>query len=307
MKQVLVLGGTGFVGQHVVRRLEREGIKAVVASRRTGLDLRDYLAVRRYLDDVQPDAIINCAAHVGSVHYVTQFAADVLHDNLQMTLNLYRAVHELHLNARITNPLANCSYPGEGETYRESEWLAGPTHPSVFSYGEARRMTYFLARAYQMEYGVRSANFLVPNTYGPGDYTDPNKTHALNGMIVRLLKAKRTQTPTFEIWGTGKPVREWLYVADLAEILVRSLSMEEDLLYPVNIGQQSGTTIRELAEMIARAVGYKGELVFNTDYQDGAPVKIMANERFQRLFPHYRFYDMEEGIRETVAYYERVL
>ena len=307
MSNVSVLGGTGFVGQHVVRRLAREGVEAAVASRRTGLDLRDYDAVLRYLSDLRPDVIINCAAHVGSVHYVTKLAADVIHDNVQMVLNLYRVIHELGLDTRITNLLANCSFPGQGEIYRESEWLDGPTHPSVLSYGEARRMTYFIAKCYHMQHGIKSSHFLVPNTYGPGDHTDPNKTHALNGLIIRLLKAKRANEPTFEIWGTGKPVREWLYVEDLAEVIVRSLSMDADLLYPVNVAQQSGCTIRELAEMIVRAVGYEGELTFNTDYQDGTLIKIMSDEVFQRLFPGFRFYDMERGIRNTVAYYEKVV
>jgi len=307
MGHVLVLGGTGFVGQHVVRRLAREGIEALVASRRTGLDLRDYGSTLRYLDEHRPEEIINCAAHMGSVHYVTDYAADVLHDNVQMVLNLYRAICALRLSTRVTNLLANCSYPGRGEIYREAEWLEGPTHPSVLSYGESRRMTYFIAKCYQMQYGIRSAHFLVPNTYGPGDHTDPNKTHALNGLIIRLLKAKRAEEPSFEIWGTGKPVREWLYVEDLAEVIVRSLSMEVDLLYPVNIGQQRGYTIRELAEMIARAVGYEGELTFNTNYQDGALVKIMSDQEFRRLFPDFQFCDIERGIQNTVAYYETVV
>ena len=129
-------------------------------------------------------------------------------------------------------------------------------HGSVHSYGNAKRMIQELAACYAMQHGVRSVNFLVPNTFGPGDHTDPNKTHALNGMIIRMLKAHRAGEERFEIWGTGRPVREWAYIDDVAEILVRGLRLEADLTYPVNIAQNHGYSIAETAGHIARAVGF---------------------------------------------------
>ncbi|MBM3213659.1 NAD-dependent epimerase/dehydratase family protein [Candidatus Poribacteria bacterium] len=307
MSDVLVLGGTGFVGSHVLHRLQRDGIPAAAASRRTGVDLRSADATRRLLRQTRPAAIVNCAAHVGSVHYVTQFAAEVLHDNLQMILSLYEAARDVCPGVHIIQPIANCAYPGIADVYREPEWMDGPVHPSVLSYGATRRMAVVAAMCYAKQHGIRTSNLFVPNVYGPGDHTDPNKTHALNGLIIRILAAKREGAPQFEIWGTGKPIREWLYVEDLADVLAQSLGMDRDLIEPVNIAQNSGSTIRQLAEMIARSLGYAGELTFNASYQDGAPTKIMDDARFRELFPDFRFTPMEEGIRRTVAYYESVV
>jgi GDP-L-fucose synthase len=303
----LILGGHGFVGSSVRSLLEAGGDEVIAISRRDGVDFTDYGATRRAIADAAPDAIINCAAHVGSLHYVTTYAADVIHDNVAMALNLYRAVADVVPAARIVNPLSNCSYPGDADIQREEEWLDGPVHKSVHSYGYSKRMIQELAECYRMQHGVRSVNFLVPNTFGPGDHIDPNKTHALNGMIIRMLKAHRADDESFEIWGTGAPVREWAYIADVAEILQRGLTIGEELTYPVNIAQNRGYSIAETAGHIARAIGFEGRLTFNTAYQDGAPTKILDDRRFRELFPGFTFIDHEEGIGNTVKYYQSVL
>jgi GDP-L-fucose synthase len=158
-----------------------------------------------------------------------------------------------------------------------------------------------------MQYGMNSFNFLIPNTFGPGDYADPNRTHALNGMIIRMIKAHRERKSEFEIWGTGKPIREWAYIEDVVKILKRALVLQKDLTYPVNIAQNKGYSIRGSAELIAKGIGYRGKLVYNTDYQDGAPKKVLDNRRFRGLFPDYKFINHEEAIRRTIRYYESVL
>ena len=305
--KVVIVGGHGFVGSAVVEKLQSMGHEAVPVSRRNGVDLRDYAQVRDCFAAAAPDAIINCAANVGSLHYVTTHAAEVAHDNVQMALNIYRAVAEVAPTARIINPLANCSYPGEGDIYRESEWWNGDVHRSVYAYGNARRMLGVLAWCYAQQHAIRSVNFLVPNTFGPGDHVDPNKTHALNGMIIRMLKAHKNGDESFVIWGTGRPVREWAYIDDVVRVLVAGLTIERDLLEPVNVAQRHGYSISESAAMIAEAVGFEGNLVFDTSYQDGAPVKIMDNARFAEVFPGFVFTDHRDGILRTVRYYETVL
>jgi len=305
--RILVLGGHGFVGGHVVDALKRDGHEVYAVSRRDGVDLRDYSKAERCLSEVEPDVVMNCAAHVGSVHYVSAHAADVFYDNAQMALNIYRAAAKVCPDARIINPLSNCSYPGDSTIQREAEWWANEVHDSVFSYGNAKRFIYVIAKCHAKQNGIKSVNFLIPNTFGPGDSTDPNKTHALNGMIIRMIEAKRRKDPQFEIWGTGKPVREWAYIDDVVNILIEGMYTKEDLIYPVNLAQNRGYTIRESAEMIAEAVGFEGELVFNTSYQDGAQIKILDDKRFRQLFPNFEFFDHRKGIEETVKYYESVL
>ena len=305
--KILVLGGHGFVGKHVVNALSKTEHEVHAASRRDGVDLREPSRAERCFNEVEPDVIINCAAHVGSLHYVTTYAADVFHDNVQIALNIYNAAAKVCPEARIINPLSNCSYPGDSTIQKEADWWANEVHDSVFSYGNAKRFIYVISRCYNAQNGIKSVNFLIPNTFGPGDSTDPNKTHALNGMIIRMIEAKRRKDAEFEIWGTGSPIREWAYIDDVVKILIEGIDTKEELVYPVNVAQNRGYTIKESAEMVAQSVGFKGRLSFNTDYQDGAPIKVLDDKRFRQLFADFKFFDHKKGIEETVKYYESVL
>lgn len=305
--KVLILGGHGFVGTALTKALAGTGHTTVPLSRRDGVDLLDARQTKDAFAQIVPDAVVNCAAHGGSLHYVTANAATVFHDNALMTLNMYRAVREVCPNARVINPLSNCSYPGDADVQSESGWLDGAVHSSVVAYGNAKRVVQVTAHCYAMQHKIRSINFLIPNTFGPGDHIDPNKTHALNGMIIRMIKAHRKSEWSFEIWGTGSPVREWTYVTDVADVLRRGLDLTEDLTVPVNIAQHKGYSIKESAELIAKAIGYKGTLTFNPTYQDGAPKKILDDTKFRKLFPDFQFTDHEVGIRNTVEYYQSIL
>jgi GDP-L-fucose synthase len=305
---IVVLGGHGFLGQHLCRALGTYPQHKVVAlSRRDSLDLRELSRLERCLQDLQPAVIFNCAAHVGGVHYVSRVAADVVHDNMTMALHLYRAVARHCPTAHIVNPLSNCSYPGDKALFVEQEWLNGDVHPSVYPYGHAKRMLYVIATCYKRQYGVQSTHFLVPNAFGPGDRTDPHLVHALNGMVIRMLYAWRHQAPEFEVWGSGRPIREWVYIEDAAAILTAALSLGEEIDEPINIAQNHGYSIQETAAMIARAIPYDGVIQFNTHYQDGDPQKIMDDRKFRCFFPDFQFTDPMAAICKTVNYYKSVL
>jgi len=305
--KVIVLGGYGFVGQNVVEVLKKREYKVISLSRRNGLDLTKLDMVVDKIKKISPDVIINCAAHVGSLHYVTEKAADVLDDNIRIIVNIYKAVKISSPSTVIINPISNCSYPGNTDIQSESEYWNGPVHPSVWAYGNSRRMLIVTSKCYNMQYGIKSINFIAPNAYGPGDYTDPNRTHALNGMIIRMLEAKKGGTCTFEIWGSGKPIREWIYVKDLARILANAAESQHTQIEPINIAQNKGYSIKEIAEIIKEIVGYEGDLVFNTRYQDGDLVKILDDKLFRKKYPDFVFTDLKEGIKETVEYYKKEL
>jgi GDP-L-fucose synthase len=305
--KIVVIGGFGFVGRHVTGHLQARGHHAVPLSRRNGLDLADPAAAAATLGAHQPDAIVNCAAHVGSLHYVSEFAATVLDDNLRMILNLYRAVREACPGARILNPVSNCSYPGDADLQTEPAYWNGAVHDSVWSFANAKRMLLVTADCYRRQHGIRSVNVIVPNAYGPGDYTDPNRTHALNGLIIRMLRAQHARQPAFTIWGTGKPVREWIFVKDIARLFALVLDRADDTAEPVNLGQKRGHSIGDLAARIKALSGYEGDLVFDTSKPDGAPIKILDDARFRARFPDFTFTDLDDGIRETLAYYRQTL
>ena len=298
----LVLGGDGFLGSHVAERLECKGWEVRRLSRRSGLDMTNTDSVRVCFRSVMPNLIVNCAAHVGSVHYVMSHEEAVFQDNTRMALNLYGVASKECPKAVILNPLANCAYPGDADIQRETEWLNGPPHPTVLAFAVTRRLLYTLSRIHD----IRTNNFILPGVFGPGDYDDPERTHALSGMIVRMIRAKRAGDSRFEVWGSGKPIREWGYVDDMAEVLAEASNKPYPAL-PINIAQGHGFTIRESAEAVRDATGYAGELWFNTGRADGAAKKVLADTRFRTFFPNFKFTDHAEAIRRTVAYYEDVL
>tara|TARA_R110000824_G_scaffold14713_8_gene62429 strand:+ start:1390 stop:2310 length:921 start_codon:yes stop_codon:yes gene_type:complete len=299
---ILILGSTGFIGKNLVTRLKKENYNVFTCERASGVDIRDYKQIYDKIAEVKPEVIYNLASHGGSLHYVKEYSADVFNDNVQMALNLYRAVQEVSPTTKIIQPFSNCSYPGSSDVQTESTWLDGPVHPSVMSFGTSKRTIYYLSQCYYNQYGIRSVNLLFPNTYGPGDSCDPNKTHALNGMVIRMLEAKENNAEKFVVWGTGAPIREWAYVSDFVEVLVLAMDLEV-MIYPLNMGQGRGYSIAESALLIQCASGYTGEIVFDTQYTDGDPIKILDSQKFEETFPEFVFYDHYLGIEKTVEYY----
>ena len=308
MSDVIVLGGTGFVGKNVCEALQENDIKHSIASKSTGVDLRYLDQFMELLLKTKPKYIINCAAHVGSLNYVTDQAAEVICDNTRMVLSMYEAIAKICPQAIIINPIANCAYPCNADTYIEDQWQNGNIHRSVLSYGATRRLLWSVAECFQMEYGIQSINLFVPNMYGPHDSTDPNKAHALNALISKFVKAEKTGQKLIEIWGTGIAIREWLYAKDFGRIIVHILSNPKmvGLAEPTNIAQNFGLSVRELVDIIQEMFKYDGIIKYDATKSDGSPKKVMDDRRFQKVFPGFEFTPFTEGIANAVKYYEAI-
>jgi GDP-L-fucose synthase len=304
--KVAILGGTGFVGRNVREVLEKHGFEVGIFSRTTGCDLLDLSVAWSKLDQFRPNYIINCAALVGSVNYVSDFAADVVDINMRIILNVYKIAQQMR-EVLIINPIANCAYPGVMDMYEENHLWDGPLHPSVMSYGSTRRMMIVLSRCYSSQYGVRSVNLIVPNIYGPFDSTNPNKTHALNALAIKFVQAKKTGAREIEVWGTGKPIREWLFVRDFAEVVRRVVEGHVDLPEPINIGQNKGYSVTEIVDYLIKLLHYKGKIIYNTRFQDGAPKKVMDDRYFRQKFPDFKFIKFSDGLKDTIKYYQTIL
>lgn len=307
---VLVLGHTGFVGANVVEHLRAIlGYKISGLSLSSGTDLRDPAILLDMLNQLKPDYIINCAAHVGSLNYVTENAGSVISDNTRMIVALYEAVSAYRQSVVVINPVANCGYPGDSVLYLEDDWQSGPVHQSVLSYGSTRRLLIAFADCFSMQFGIKSINLFAPNMYGEYDSPDPNKAHALNALVAKFVKAEARGERAIEIWGTGVAVREWLYAKDFARIIELILAGSERYLTlssPVNIAQNSGLSIGELAVLINSKFDNRFDLIFDPSKPDGAPRKVMDNTRFNTLFPGFSFEDFASGIGKTVAYYRSI-
>lgn len=305
---IAVLGGTGFVGKNVCENLEEEKISYSVASRQKGIDLSNLEQCLSFFKQNKPDIIINCAAHVGSLNYVTEQASDIILDNSRMIMAIYESITKICPDATIINPIANCAYPGKAETFIEDQWWDGHLHRSVLSYGSTRRFLWSVSECFNMQYGIKSISLLVPNMYGPHDSTDPNKAHALNALISKFVKAEKENQKALEIWGTGVAIREWLYAKDFGKIVIKIIKNPKmiGLSEPVNIAQNFGLSVRELVEIIQTQFSYAGEINYNPAKPDGAPKKVMDDRKFKKVFPDFEFTPFSEGIKNTIKYYKSI-
>lgn len=305
---ILVLGGDGFVGKNVVEVLTDAGKTVFIASRKNGYDLRVLQDVLRLYETSKPDVIVNCAAHVGSLNYVTQMAGDIVVDNTKMIIAMYEAMALLGIKPLVINPIANCAYPAKLDTFVEDFWWDGHLHRSVLSYGSTRRTLWAVAESFEMQHHIRTISLLVPNMYGEHDSTDPNKAHALNALISKFVKAQKEGTKELVIWGTGVAIREWLYAKDFARIVEQIISNQDivGLDEPLNVAQNFGLSVKELVRIIQKKFDFRGLVTWNSNMPDGAPKKVMDDTKFKKVFPDFKFTDFSVGIKATIDYYNEI-
>jgi GDP-L-fucose synthase len=306
MKKILVLGGHGFMGKNLQKVFNNSKYEMFYMSRRDGVDVKVLSSVLSALKSVDPDIIINAAAHVGSMEYVSQNCADIIHDNMQMYITLYKSVALYNKNIIIINPISNCSYPGNADIQKEENWWDGRVHESVESYGSPKKMGYIISECYKKQHNIKTVNIILPNAYGPNDYFDESRTHAMNGVIMRILKCKINNDKKFIVWGTGNPVREWIYMPDACRIIKEIIDNNMfELPNPINIGQEFGFSINEIVNTIKTKLNYDVEIVHDLTKKDGAKIKILSNKLFKKYFNNFVFTKYEEGINNTISYYAK--
>lgn len=300
--KVIVLGGTGFLGASVVEAFRRAGHDVEPCSRRTGIDARQEDLLTQYMERVCPELVVNCAAHVGGIAYNEKCPVAIYEDNLLLGFAILRAAHRAGVR-KLINIMPNCTYPGEMELYSESRWWDGPMHPTVLTYGMPRKAIWVQAWAYQKEYGFQSIHLVLPNLYGPRDHFDPIRSHALGALISKVMEAQRNGLDVVEVWGSGHPVREWMYVEDAADGILRATERYNDLEV-LNVGTGTGCSIAELAIMIGELAGWKGKFVFNTSRPDGAPRKILDVAKMRRALDGWcPAIGLRDGIARTIEWY----
>ena len=299
--RVFVAGGHGFLGTSVTAELKARGIPHVAVSRRDGVDFLDLERTTQAIRDHGCDAVINCAAMIGGLEFVKQHVGEVYFANSTMSLNLIEASRRAGVKLFV-NTLANCSYPARATELRETEWWDGPLHDSVLAYGATKKMAWVQSWAYQQQYGFQTTNLLLPNMYGPHDYFDIVRSHALGALVFKFVEAEARGLPSVQVWGDGSPIREWLFVEDAAEVCVRVLDLEP-ILEPINIGVGRGLSIRALAELIQRLVGYQGAVVYDPSKPNGAPSKVMQVDRMRELLGWSPRTELEDGVRRTIEWY----
>ncbi|MDP6787226.1 MAG: GDP-L-fucose synthase [Rhodospirillales bacterium] len=300
-KRVWVAGHRGMVGSAVMRRLATEDCEPVSVPR-DSLDLRRQAEVEAWMADVRPQAIIVAAATVGGIQANATRQAEFLYDNLAIATNIVHAARGLGVEKLLFLGSA-CIYPREAaQPMAEEALLSGPLEPTNEWYAVAKIAGMKLCEAYRVQYGCDFISAQPNNLYGPGDNFDLETSHVIPALIAKTHRAKADGAAAVEVWGTGKPLREFLFVDDLADALVFLLKTYSGA-GPINIGTGEEITVGALAEAVAGVVGFQGGFDFNTEKPDGAPRKLLDAGRLKRLGWTGKT-GLAEGLEATYAWYK---
>lgn len=304
-KKIVVTGGNGFVGSYIVNRLNQIPCKIFIPKTKDGIDFRKKEDCLSYFNNTKPDIIINCAANQGGIAYHVDKQADLFMDNMLMGIFLMQAAQLVGVN-KFINIIAGCSYPGylEKDELNEEDYWNGRIHDTIFSYGFPRKASIVYGLALKKQYKFNSIHLIMANMYGPGEHLNPEQSKALAGLIKKIYEAKINNIPKVEVWGTGKPVRDWLYVKDGVEGILLAGAVYNDI-EPMNIATGVGISVKELAETIQRIIGYKGKLVYNKTKQDGALHKTLGIYKMKKELEWIPKTSIEDGIKETVEWFSK--
>lgn len=298
---IFIAGHKGLVGSAIVRRLTAGGYARLLTVDRAALDLRDGPAVDAWFARERPAGVILAAAKVGGIHANNSYPAEFIYDNLAIQNSIIHAAWK-HGVRKLVFLGSSCIYPKLApQPMREEHLLTGPLEPTNEWYAVAKIAGIKMCQAYRRQYGFDAISLMPTNLYGPGDNFHPQNSHVLPALIRRFHEARRDGLARVVIWGTGSPRREFLHVDDLADAcvhLMQHYSSEEI----VNVGVGEDLTILELAEAVARVVGYQGEIVTDPSKPDGTPRKLLDVSRLHGLGWRARI-SLDEGLASTYRWF----
>jgi GDP-L-fucose synthase len=300
---VLVTGGNGFLGRHIVERLRKyPGIEIFIPTR-SQYDLVQNADVKRLLSETRPELVIHLAAVVGGIGANQKNPGKFFYENLMMGAQLIEQARK-HDVQKVVALGTVCAYPKFTPTpFREDDLWNGYPEETNAPYGLAKKMMLVQAQSYRQQYGFNTIFLLPANLYGPGDNFEPASSHVIPALIRKCVEARVGRAQFIEAWGTGNASREFLYVADCAEGILRASAMYNEAA-PVNIGTGNEIKISELVQMIARLTRFEGEIRWQHDKPDGQPRRRLDVSRALEKFGFRAQMPLEEGLRRTLEWYE---
>jgi GDP-L-fucose synthase len=296
--KIFVAGHRGLVGSAIVRRLEKEGYTNLLLRTSSEVDLRNQQSVQELFAVEKPEYVFMSAAKVGGIVANNTFRADFLYENLMIESNV---IHQSYVNGvkKLLFLGSSCIYPKLApQPLKESSLLSGFLEETNEPYAIAKIAGIKLCESYRFQYGCDFISAMPTNLYGPNDNYDLNNSHVIPALIRKFIEAKVQEKQSVEIWGSGKPRREFLHVDDLAEACLFMMDNYSDLEF-VNVGTGVDLTIAELAKLIGKIVGFKGELTFNTSRPDGTPQKLMDVSKLAKK-GWTNSISLEEGLRRVI-------
>lgn len=293
-KKVFVAGHRGMVGSALVRRLAQEDVE-ILTVQRSEVDLLDQAATNRWFEKARPHVVLHAAAKVGGIHANNTLRAEFIYENLQLAANV---IHAAHVNGveKLLFLGSSCIYPKLApQPLREDSLLTGELEPTNEPYAIAKIAGVKMVEAYRSQYGSDFISIMPTNLYGPGDNYHPEYSHVVAALIRRFHEAKEAGAPSVTVWGTGTPRREFLYVDDMADASIHLLRHYSGGRL-VNVGTGEDITIAEFARVVAKTVGYTGEIAFDSSRPDGTPRKLLDVSRLAELGWKART-SLEEGMK----------
>ncbi|MDP9200452.1 MAG: GDP-L-fucose synthase [Gemmatimonadota bacterium] len=299
--RILICGARGLVGSAIIRRLAAEGYGELLEPTREELDFTDRAAITRYFQERRPEYVFMAAARVGGILANTTYPAEFIRDNLAIELN----VIDTAWMSGVTKLLmlgSSCIYPRESpQPIREEYLLTGPLEPTNAPYAIAKIAGITLCQSYARQYGARYISAMPTNLYGPGDNFDLESSHVIPALIRKFHEAKASGATSVIVWGSGKPMREFLYVDDLADACTFLMERYEDAA-PINVGVGEDISIAELARLVGQVVSFDGEIMFDLSKPDGTPRKLLDIGRLGAL-GWTATTKLEEGLKKTYEWY----
>jgi GDP-L-fucose synthase len=301
--KIFVSGHTGMLGSALVKLLQKRGCSRILLKKSSELDLRRQSEVEAFFRRERPEYVFAVAARVGGIQANMARPAEFIYDNLLIESNIIHSAHEGNVK-KLLFVSSSCSYPRLcNQPMREEDLLTGKPEDTNEGYAIAKISGMKLAEAYHRQYGASFFSVIFPNLYGPGDNFDPESSHVISALIRKICTAKANRSPEVDVWGSGKQRREFLYTEDAADacvFLMNRLNGGE----AVNAGAGGDISIRKLAYLIKKLVGYEGRLVFQADKPDGMPRKLIANTA-ENQYGWRPKTDLERGLKKTIAWYRK--
>ena len=292
--KIYVAGYRGLVGSAIVRSLKAKGYENIIGRTHKELDLTNQAAVQAFFEKERPDVVVLAAAKVGGINANNIYPAEFAYENMQIQCNVIKCCHDYKVK-KLLFLGSTCIYPKMAEQpIVEDALLTGLLEPTNEAYAIAKIAGLEMCKFFKRQYGDNFISCMPTNLYGPNDNYDLNGSHVMPAMIRKFHDAKKNGATTVELWGTGTPLREFLYVDDMADACVFLLE-EYDGEQHVNIGTGKEISIKELAETVQKVVGYEGELVWNTDMPDGTPRKLTNVDKLHSLGFRHKV-ELQEGI-----------
>lgn len=299
--KIYVAGHRGLVGSAIVRSLDKNGYKNIIGRTHKELDLTNQQAVQDFFAEEQPDVVVLAAAKVGGINANNTTPADFAYENMQIQCNVIKCCHDYQVK-KLLFLGSTCIYPRMApQPIPEDALLTGPLEETNEAYAIAKIAGLEMCKFFKRQYGDNFISCMPTNLYGPYDNYDLSGSHVMPAMIRKFYDAKQKNAPTVELWGTGTPMREFLYVDDMADACVFLLEHYDGEQH-VNIGTGEEVSIRELARTVQRVVGYQGEIVWNADMPDGTPRKLTDVTKLHELGWTHKV-ALEEGVRLAYGWF----